>query len=121
MKPPVRDYINFLEDITDAIAKVEQFIYGATFEEFAKDDKTFFAVIRALEIIGEATKSIPSELKEIHADIPWRELAGMRDKLTHQYFGVDVRVVWKTAKEDLPKLKQKVNTILNQSRLSSNE
>jgi uncharacterized protein with HEPN domain len=121
MKPDVRDYINFLEDISDGIAKVEQFIHGVTFEQFAKDDKTFFAVIRALEIIGEATKSIPSEVKEIHADIPWRELAGMRDKLIHQYFGVDVRVVWKTAKEDLPKLKQKLNAILNQRRHSSNE
>ncbi len=121
MKPGLRNYIDFLEDISEGIAKVEKFIHGATFEQFAKDDKTIFAVIRALEIIGEAAKSIPSEVKEIHTDIPWRELAGMRDKLIHQYFGVDVRVVWKTVKEDLPKLKQKLNTILNQSRYSSNE
>jgi uncharacterized protein with HEPN domain len=121
MNPADRDYIDFLGDISDGIAKVEQFIHGMTFEEFAKDDKSFFAVIRALEIIGEATKSIPSEVKEIHPNIPWRELAGMRDKLIHQYFGVDARVVWKTATEDLPKLKQKLNSILDRSRHSSNE
>jgi uncharacterized protein with HEPN domain len=70
MNPADRGYIDFLEDISDGISKVEQFIHGMTFEQFAKDDKTFFAVIRALEIIGEATKNIPSEVKELHTDIP---------------------------------------------------
>ncbi|MGH9855939.1 MAG: HepT-like ribonuclease domain-containing protein, partial [Blastocatellia bacterium] len=97
-----RTYFDYLADILDAIGKVSRFIEGLTFEEFAQDDKTVFAVVRGLEIIGEATKQIPSSVRDSCPEIPWREMAGMRDKLTHGYFGVNLMVVWKTSTEDLP-------------------
>lgn len=74
-----------------------QFIDGMTFETFVRDDKTVFAVVRALEIVGEATKRIPASIRDQAPSIPWRAMAGMRDKLSHDYIGVNVAVVWKTA------------------------
>ncbi len=107
-----RTHIDYLADILDAIGKVIQFIEGINFEEFSKDDKTVFAVVRGLEIIGEATKQIPSSVRDSHPEIPWQEMAGMRDKLTHGYFGVNLTVVWKTATEDLPTLEPVIRRLL---------
>lgn len=78
------------------------------FEGFQQDEKTVFAVIRALEIIGEAAKNISEDMKAQHPEIPWRNVAGMRDKLIHEYFGVNNKVVWDTLQEDLPGLKEKI-------------
>ena len=72
------------------------------FEDFEIDDKAVYAVIRAFEIIGEAARQIPESVKEENSAIPWREIMGMRNKLTHEYFGVNIRVVWRTVHEDLP-------------------
>ena len=110
-----RVYADYLEDILDAIQKVAKFIEGMTFDQFASDDKTAFAVIRALEIIGEATKHIPEEVRRNYPRLPWREMAGIRDKLIHEYFGVNLEVVWKTATEDLPKLEPEIRLILANS------
>ena len=99
-----RDYLDYLDDIAQAINKVAGFVAGMTFEQFERDEKTSFAVIRGLEIIGEATKKIPSEVRDRYPDIPWQAMAGMRDKLIHDYFGVNLEVVWKTTQEDLPPL-----------------
>jgi uncharacterized protein with HEPN domain len=76
------------------------------------DDKTAFAVVRALEIIGETTKKIPEAVREIYPDLPWREMAGLRDKLAHDYFGVNLDVVWKTVTNDLPTLKSGIASVL---------
>ncbi len=81
-------------------------------DQFVADDKTIFAVVRALEIVGEAAKRIPQAVRDQHSEIPWREMAGMRNKLTHDYFGVNVEVVWKTVIEDLPDLATKIQAML---------
>jgi uncharacterized protein with HEPN domain len=107
-----RTHIDYIADILDAIRKVKQFIQGMAFEEFTRDDKTVFAVIRGLEIIGEATKRIPSSVRDLYSEVPWREMAGMRDKLTHDYFGVNLIVLWKTATQDLPNLEPAISRIV---------
>jgi len=102
MKREVGDYI---QDISDAMNKAMEFVEGMEYEDFICDDKTIFAVIRAIEVIGEAVKSIPEDVKKEYPEIPWREMAGMRDKLIHGYFGVNLKRVWKTVKEEIPPLK----------------
>ena len=99
-----RSYSDYLVDIIDAMEKIGRFIEGLSEQKFQEDDKTAFAVIRALEIIGEATKCLPDTFRSAYPQIPWKAMAGMRDKLIHQYMGVDLRVVWKTATEDIPAL-----------------
>lgn len=112
----IREYRDYLVDIIDAIEKVESFTKGMTFETFEKDVKTTFAVIRAFEIMGEAVGKIPSGVRNKHKNIPWKEMAGMRNKLIHEYFGIKPRVVWKTIKQDLPKVKPHLQAILNDLR-----
>ncbi len=92
----------YLHDIKNAIESILDFTSGMTFESFKADDKTFSAVIRKIEIIGEAAKSIMPDIQASNPDIPWSVLARMRDKLIHGYFGVDADVIWKTIREDLP-------------------
>jgi uncharacterized protein with HEPN domain len=110
--PP--EYEDYLRDLLDAIEKIKNFIKDLEFEEFKKDDKTKFAVIRGLEIIGEATKHISEEVRINYPKVPWKEMAGMRDVLAHDYFGVDEETVWLTAKEKIPQLKPLIEKILTE-------
>jgi len=109
-----RDYKLYLKDILEAMESIEKFVQGMDFERFKKDDKTVSAVIRKFEIIGEATKQIPDEIRKSHPGIPWKEMAGMRDRLIHFYFGVDYKLVWETIKKRLPKIKPQIGQILKQ-------
>ena len=108
-----RQFVDYIQDILDAIEKVEQFTEGMDFKGFSVDDKTVFAVIRALEVIGEASKRIPEDFRKLHPKIPWKQMAGMRDKVIHAYFGVDAEVVWSTVERDLPTLAKGMQAILD--------
>ena len=102
MKREAGDYI---EDIINAMEKSTNFFKDLSYKKFIQDDKTVFAVVRALEIIGEAVKSIPNNLRKKYPEIPWKDMAGMRDKVIHEYFGVKLSLVWETVKEEMPPLK----------------
>ena len=103
---------DFLKDILDAMEKADAFVEGLDLRAFREDDKTVFAIIRALEIIGEAAKKIPANHRRRFSDIPWRSLAGMRDKLIHDYVGVSLEVVWRTIKEDIPAVRPMLSDML---------
>ncbi len=103
---------DYLEDILKAMSDVLEFVADMDFDEFTRDTKTMYAVVRAIEIIGEATKKIPQSFKQKYPGIPWREMAGMRDKVIHEYFGVSPRRVWETVKRDIPSLKPLFEEIL---------
>ena len=110
-----RQWGDYLEDILEAIESIEEFIQGMTIDEFFSDKKTKYAVVRSLEVIGEASKNIPESVKFKFPDVPWKDMAGMRDKVIHYYFGVDYKVVWKTIKEDIPFLRPIIRGILKQN------
>ena len=110
----MRDYKLYLYDIKEAIEKIEAFTKDFAFEEFVQDSKTSDAVIRNLEIIGEASKHIPKRIKEKHSDIDWKAIMGMRDIIAHEYFGVKLEIVWKTIKKRLPDLRNKIAEILKE-------
>ena len=100
-----------MDDILGTVDKIERFTENMNFESFSSDEKTVFAVIRGLEVIGEAVKNIPENVRINNPNIPWSEIAGMRDKLIHAYFGVDISVVWMTIKSDLSELKEAIKRI----------
>jgi len=101
----------YLLHIRDAIAKIEKYLKGVKQEEFYKNSLLQDGVVRQISIIGEAAKRLSEGFREAHADIPWSRMVGMRNKLIHDYLGVDYESVWKTAEEDIPLLKAKINAL----------
>jgi uncharacterized protein with HEPN domain len=112
MSSKSRDYRDYIQDILDSIDEIENFIEGMKFEEFVKDKKTINAVTRSVEVIGEAAKKIPKSIRNKYPTIPWKKISGMRDKLIHEYFGIDLEILWKVARDNIPPLRLTIKNIL---------
>lgn len=102
----------FLADIKEAVLRINAYTGNLTYEQFLRDKKTQDAVVRNLEIVGEAAKNISEELKGKYPQVPWKDLSGVRDKLIHHYFGVNFDVVWDIVKEELPEVLSQLEEIL---------
>jgi uncharacterized protein with HEPN domain len=107
-----REFLDHIEDILDGMNKAEILLEGVSYSQFENDFRINFAVVRALEIIGEATKRLPEDLLQKYPDIPWKGMAGMRDRIIHGYDNVDLQIVWDVVKRDIPDLKPKIELIL---------
>ena len=109
-----REFTDSLIDICESIIALEEFTGTMTLKDFKDDKKTIYAAIRCFEVMGEATKKIPNVFRSKYPDVPWGTMAGMRDKLIHEYFGVDTRALWKTIKKDIPPLKKALSKVIKQ-------
>jgi uncharacterized protein with HEPN domain len=108
-----RDMRLYYMDILDSSNAIMEFVKDISFEEFCNDRKTYSAVIREFEVIGEAVGNIPDEVKQGHSDVEWQDIKDFRNLLIHEYFGVDLEIVWKSIQEDLPILMEAVREILS--------
>lgn len=108
-----RHYRDFLEDIIENCDKSQKFTDGINFDEFVEDEKTYYATVRALEIIGEAIKYIPEEVKEKYFEIPWHKIIGFRNMVIHEYFGIDKEIVWNAARKNTIFLKEQILRIID--------
>ena len=108
----IRDYLN---DIFDAAAKIQEFTQGIiSYDEFIKNDMLLSAVIRKFEIIGEAIKKVPVSIREKYNNIPWKNIAGSRDRLIHNYDDIDYEILWDTVINDIPQLKSDIEKIIKE-------
>jgi len=112
MKKENRSYLMYLEDIQLAMGRIAEYIEGFSFIKFKQDCKTVDAVIRNFEIIGEASKNLPDDLKKKYANIPWIEMYLLRNKVSHEYFGVDYEIIWDVAVNYLPENKELIDEII---------
>jgi uncharacterized protein with HEPN domain len=107
-----RDYKVYLEDILEAIDKIRTYTVGMSADSFAADNKTLDAVLRNLEVIGEAVKRIPDEIRVQHRQVEWKRIAGLRDILIHQYFGIDAEIIWDVVHNKLPELERQIRDVV---------
>jgi len=107
-----RVYTDYLQDIVDYAEKAMRFVQDVSFDDFGDNEEKIFAVVKTLEIIGEAARHLPKSVRDKYAAVPWKQVTGMRDKMTHEYFSVDLEVVWRTVHEDLPPLRDTAKKML---------
>ncbi|NJO00132.1 MAG: DUF86 domain-containing protein [Anaerolineales bacterium] len=110
-----RDYLVYVEDMAEAMDKAELLLEGILYEQFEADFRINFAVVRALEIIGEAAKRLPPSFRDQYPAIPWKKMAGMRDRIIHGYDNVNLQIVWDTVKQEIPAIKPLLQQILDQT------
>jgi len=109
-----RNLVIYVKDMIENMEKSEIFVKDLNYEDFVSDEKTHYAVIRCIEIIGEAAKHIPQEIRKKYPEIPWKDMAGMRDKVTHFYFGINLEKVWLVVKKDIRELKPLIKEVLEE-------
>ncbi len=110
----LRDYRVYLDDILEAISWIRIYTIDFTYESFQDDRRTVDAAVRNLEIIGEAVKQIPERIRGRHPDIDWKKIAGLRDILIHNYFGIDLELIWDIIENKLAPLEERVNQMLSE-------
>ena len=111
-----KEYRVYLEDILDCIGKIEEYSKGISYTEFKKDQMRIDAVIRNLEIIGEAVKKLPDDFRKGYPDVEWAKIAGLRDILIHEYFGVNLEIIWDVVSNKIPDLKKNVKKMMQDTR-----
>jgi len=109
-----RNTVLYVRDVLDNMQLAEEFIRGITHAAFVADRKTVYAVLRCLEVIGEAAKNVPAAIRERYPDIPWKDMAGMRDRVIHFYFGVNYEKIWRTVTADIPAARPLVEKALRE-------
>lgn len=115
-----RKYSDYLQDILDCIENIQSFVGKYELSDFIADKKTIAAVLWNFQVLGEAAKHIPESVRAQYPDIPWDDMTGMRDKMTHAYFGIDLDVVWDTIKRDLPEVMPRIKRALEEISLREN-
>ncbi len=113
-----REAIVFVKHISDSIRRIDSFMGGVSEENFLNNEEKQSAVVRQLEIIGEAVKNIPDSFMKKYPIIPWNDIAKTRDKIIHHYFGVDLNTIWKVVNENIPELKKEIEEILKKEKIN---
>ena len=111
-----REWLFRLEDIVESSALIAVYVQGMSYADWVKDRKTIDAVVRNLQIIGEATNHVPEDVQSRYSNVPWAQLRGMRNILIHEYFGVDTDILWRAVTEDVPRLRKQIKKIIDESR-----
>ena len=109
-----RDPLVFVEDILESMDKIESYVQGMDFSDFAMNDMVIDAVLRNLEIIGEASRNIPDDIRERYSEIPWKEMMGLRNIVIHGYFSVDLDIIWEIITEDIPPTRTKIEKMFRE-------
>ena len=105
------EVLDYLDDILESVEKIKRFTKGMSYDEFVDDPKTVDAVLRNFEVIGEAAKNVPDDIRTEYTDVPWSEMAGMRDKLIHGYATVELQIVWETIRKEIPTLGTQIESV----------